>query len=66
MADTAISRTAIQPRWPRSTSITRSGVASMAKYVRTHLMAPMTGYMASLAPICIAVAARSPGAMKSK
>ena len=38
----------------------------MAKYVRIHLMAPMIGYMASLAPICIAVPARRPGAKKTR
>jgi len=53
---------AIQARCPRSTSITRIGVASMAKYERYHLMAPITGYIASFAPICMAVAASNPGA----
>ena len=60
------SRNAIQARWPTRTSMTVSGVASMAKYVRSHLIAAMTGYMDSLPPICMAVDARSPGAMKSR
>ena len=65
MADTAVKRSAIQARCPTRTSTTPSGVASMAKYVRIHLMAPMNGYMASLPPICMAVAAINPGARKS-
>ena len=32
--------------------------------MRIHLIAPMTGYVASFVPICIAVEARSPGARK--
>ena len=59
-------RTAIHARWPTSTSMTVSGVASMAKYVRTHLIAASTGYIDSFPPICIAVDARSPGARKSR
>ena len=33
---------------------------------RIHLMAPMTGYIASLPPICMAVDAKSPGARKTR
>ena len=60
------SRTATNSRCPASTSTTRSGVASIAWYCRFHLIAPITGYVDSKVAICIADAASSPGAMKSR
>ena len=59
-------RTAIQVRCPRATSATRSGVASMASYVRNHLMAAITGQLASSTAVCIAVAAISAGARNTR
>ena len=51
---------------PIRTSPTRSGLASMAWYCRLHLIADSTGQLASNDAICIAVAARSPGATNSR
>lgn len=36
-------RTATKARWPRSTSVTSSGVASIVSYDRSQRMAPITG-----------------------
>ena len=47
-------------------SATRSGVASIAKYWRFHLIAPRTGKLDSIAATCIATAASIPGATKSR
>ena len=47
-------------------SRTASGVASWAKKVLCHLMAPMTGYVDSLTAIVIACAATRPGTMKAR
>ena len=43
-----------------------SGVASIAKYWRFHLIAPRTGKLDSIAATCIATAASIPGATKSR
>ena len=43
-----------------------SGVASIAWYSRVHLTAAITGQLHSAAAICIATAASSPGATKSR
>src|SRR4051812_5628537 len=46
--------------------MTRNGVASIAWYVRIHLIAPMTGYVDSCTATCIALAANSPGARNTR
>ena len=48
------------------TSRTRSGVASIAWYWRSHLIADSTGQLDSNDAICIAVAAMRPGATNSR
>ncbi len=56
-------RSTMAVRLPTTMSLTPIGVASMAWYWRCHLIAPSTGYDASKTPVCIAVAASTPGAM---
>jgi hypothetical protein len=48
--------------WPNRMSSTPSGVASIAKYCRCHLIALITGYVVSPTAVCIAFAASTPGA----
>ena len=48
------------------TSRTRNGLASIAWYCRSHLIAEKTGKVASNEASCMAVAAISPGATYSR
>ncbi len=59
-------RSRTNTRWPTSTSGTPSGVASIARYCRRHLMAASTANVDSLTAVCIACAARIPGATKAR
>ena len=52
--------------WPMRMSRTRSGVASIAWYWRSHLIAESTGQLDSNVASCIAVAAMRPGATNSR
>ena len=63
--ETAIRRAA-QTSMPATSSTTRTGVATTAWYVRSHLRPAITGKVASLAAVCIAVAGDSPGATNSR
>ena len=51
---------------PSKTSWTRIGVVSIPRKVRSHTIPPMIGNVDSPAAACIAVEARSPGAMKTR
>ena len=58
-----------QPRpgeMPETSSTTRTGVATTAWYVRSHLTPAITGYVVSLVAVCIAVARATPGATNSR
>ena len=65
-AQATITRTPAQTRTPATSSRTRTGVATTAWYVRSHLTPALTGNVVTLAAVCIAVAATSAGATNSR
>ena len=66
MPPTRAMRKMRKPSWPTTIPAELTGVAAIAWNVRTHLNPAMIGYIASPEPVCIAVAARRPGAMKPR
>ena len=59
-------RTPAQPMTPAASSPTRTGVETTAWYVRHHLSPAFTGYVVTLAAVCIAVVAINAGATNSR
>ena len=51
---------------PAASSPTRTGVETTAWYVRHHLSPAFTGYVVTLAAVCIAVVAINAGATNSR